>query len=39
MEIVQIREQIHRVKMSNKVPIVLVGTKCDMQHMRQVPIA
>lgn len=36
-EIIEYREQIHRVQHREDVPVVLVGNKYDLQeHMRQV---
>lgn len=35
-EIASFREQILRVKDKDKVPIVLVGNKCDLETERQV---
>ena len=32
-----LREKILRTKVDVKVPIVLVGHKCDSEHLRQVP--
>ncbi len=36
-EISAFREQILRVKEDDHVPMVLVGNKCDLEHLRQVP--
>jgi GTPase KRas protein len=38
-EIVSFREQIKRVKDKEKVPLVLVGNKCDLETERQVTTA
>ncbi len=38
-EIVTFREQIKRVKDKDKVPMVLVGNKCDLEPERQVTTA
>jgi len=35
-EITSFREQILRVKDKDKVPMILVGNKCDLEHERQV---
>ena len=35
-EIIEFKEQICRVKGSDKVPIVLVGNKCDLDYERQI---
>jgi len=35
-EITSFREQILRVKDKDKVPMILVGNKCDLEHDRQV---
>jgi len=35
-EIIQLKEQIHRAKDSEKVPMVLVGNKADLNQARQV---
>lgn len=37
-EIASFREQILRVKDADKVPLVIVGNKCDLDHERQVTI-
>jgi len=38
-EIHEFREQILRVKDADKVPMVLCGNKCDLEHERQVTTA
>jgi len=38
-EIQEFREQILRVKDADKVPMVLCGNKCDLEHERQVTTA
>eukprot|EP01121_Diplochlamys_sp_Union-15-3_P009314 TRINITY_DN2536_c0_g1_i4.p1 TRINITY_DN2536_c0_g1~~TRINITY_DN2536_c0_g1_i4.p1 ORF type:complete len:201 (-),score=41.72 TRINITY_DN2536_c0_g1_i4:49-618(-) len=38
-ELHQFKEQIHRVKDTNKVPIVLVGNKVDLEEQREVTSA
>lgn len=35
-EVDQFRERISRAKESDKVPMIIVGNKCDLEHMREV---
>lgn len=38
-DIKTMREQIIRVKGVDKIPMILVGNKCDLEHQREVPIS